>query len=143
MCEIVKFLLNTVIIAISFFLGPASHLRDCHSHRWVCFIDTTKITVFCMTSLLLSIDLRQYCYFIMFYLKLSQNFYFSQILNLLICGIFEHNFFAADKAIPNLLSLSSTASTAIKFLLSNQAITEIRGFIRGRKIVVREIGTLI
>ena len=39
--------------------------------------------------------------------------------------------------------LSLTTSTATKFMLSNQVITERRGFIRGDPIVVREILTLI
>ena len=33
--------------------GPASHLRDRHRHVWVRYIDTTKITVWCMSSILI------------------------------------------------------------------------------------------
>ena len=51
--------------------GPALHLLHRHRHVWVRYIDTTKITVWCMSSLLLSIDLRWLCYFIMFYFKLT------------------------------------------------------------------------
>ena len=54
-----------------FCLGPASHLRNCYRHLWVRYIDTTKIKVACMSSLLLSIDLLRYCYFVIFYLKLT------------------------------------------------------------------------
>ena len=51
--------------------GPASRLSDCHCHRWVRYIDTTKITVWCMSLLLLSIDLQWFYYYIMFYFKLT------------------------------------------------------------------------
>ena len=81
-----------------------------------------KVTVVCMSSLLLSIDLRQLCYFIMFYFKLKNGemvkwwtikwyngeinirigfFLFSKILNLFICFIFKDIIFAADRAIHN------------------------------------------
>ena len=56
--------------------GPASRIRYCHCHGWVRYIDTTKITVWCMSSLLLYIDILWFCYFIMFYFKLSQNLSF-------------------------------------------------------------------
>ena len=36
-----------------FCLGPASRLRDRHRHVWVRYIDTTKITVWCMSSILI------------------------------------------------------------------------------------------
>ena len=51
--------------------GPAKRLSNCHCHVWVRYTDTTKITVGCMSSLLLSIDILQYWYFIMFYFKLT------------------------------------------------------------------------
>ena len=54
-----------------FCLWTASRLRNQHFHVWVWYIDTTKITVSCMSSLLLSIDIRLICYFIMFYFKLA------------------------------------------------------------------------
>ena len=50
---------------------PESRLLYRHRHVWVCYIHTTKITVACMSLLLLSIDLRRICYFIMFYFKLT------------------------------------------------------------------------
>ena len=51
--------------------GPALRLRNRHRHVWVRYIDTTTTTVACMLLLLLSIDLRRLCYFIMFYFKLT------------------------------------------------------------------------
>ena len=50
---------------------PASRLRNRHRRVWVRCIHTMKFTVACMSSLLLSIDIRQICYFIMFYFKLT------------------------------------------------------------------------
>ena len=50
---------------------PASWLHNWHRHVRVCYIHTTKIKVACMSLLLLSIDLRQISYFIMFYFKLN------------------------------------------------------------------------
>ena len=112
-----------------FCLGPASRLCERHCHGWVRYIDTTKITVWCMSSLLLSIDLRWLCYFIMFDFKLTNGammkwrmlkwcngetririgcFVSSQISNLFICFIFEHKMFVAEKAIHN-----------IQFLITN------------------------
>ena len=85
--------------------GPAPRLRDCHSHKWVRYIDTTKIINWCISLLILSIDLQWLYYFIMSQFKLSQNFFSSQVSNLFICGIFWHNFFAAEKGIHNLQSL--------------------------------------
>ena len=54
-----------------FCLGSASRLRNHHQHVWVRYIDNNKITVACMSSLLLYIDLRWLCYFILFYFKLT------------------------------------------------------------------------
>ena len=42
-----------------------------HLHMWVRYNDTMKITVWCMSLLLLSIDLWWLYYFIMFYFKLT------------------------------------------------------------------------
>ena len=70
-------------------------------------------------------------------------FFFPQISNLFICGIFEYNFFAADKEIYTFNFWSLTTSKSTKFMFSNQATTERWGFIRGQPIVVREIVTLI
>ena len=52
-------------------LWPALRLIYRHHHVWVRYVHTVKITVACMSSLLLSIDLRQICYLIMFYFKLT------------------------------------------------------------------------
>ena len=51
--------------------GPASCIRNWHFHVSVLYIDTTKITVACMSLLLFSIDLQRLCYFILFYFKLT------------------------------------------------------------------------
>ena len=56
-----------------FCLGPAFRLRNHHCHGWVCYIDTTIITVWCVSLLILSIDLRWFCYLIMFYFKLNND----------------------------------------------------------------------
>ena len=80
--------------------GPAPRLHDCHSHRWVRYIDTTKITVWCMSPLLLSIDLRWFVTLSCFILNCHRTFLFSQILNPFICGIFEHTFFCIRQSNP-------------------------------------------
>ena len=54
-----------------FCLWPASRLHNQHCHVWVRYIHTTNITVACMSWLILSIDLRWICYFIMFCFKLT------------------------------------------------------------------------
>ena len=36
-----------------FFFGTASRICDCHCHVWVSYFDTTKITVWCMSSMLI------------------------------------------------------------------------------------------
>ena len=51
--------------------SPASRLCNIHRHVWVRYIHTTTITVAGMSLLLLSIELRQICYLIMFYFKLT------------------------------------------------------------------------
>ena len=51
--------------------GTALRLRNHHRHVWVQYIDTKNITVACMSSLILSIDIQWFCYFIMFYFKLT------------------------------------------------------------------------
>ena len=70
MCEIVQLLFNTVIIVNSFVWGQ-HRVFVIHHHVWVRYIDTTIIMVWCMSSLLFSIDLRWFCYFIMLYFKLT------------------------------------------------------------------------
>ena len=54
-----------------FCLGPASRLRNSHRHMLVRYIDTKQITVWCISLLLLSIDIWWFYYFIMFYFKLT------------------------------------------------------------------------
>ena len=49
--------------------GPALRLSNRHFHVWVLYIDTTTIRVWCVSLLLLSIDLRWLSYFIIFYFK--------------------------------------------------------------------------
>ena len=56
-----------------FYLGRSFRLHNRHCHVWVRFIDITKITVWFMSSLLLSIYLRWFCYFIMVYFKLNDS----------------------------------------------------------------------
>ena len=54
-----------------FCLGPSLHLCNNHHHGWVHYTDTTNITFWCMSLLLLSIHIWWFCYFIMFYFKLT------------------------------------------------------------------------
>ena len=54
-----------------FCLGSESRLCSRKFHMWVRYNDNTKITVVCMSLLLLFIDLRLICYFIVFYFKLT------------------------------------------------------------------------
>ena len=108
-----------------FCLGPSLRLCNRHRHGWARYIDTKNITVWCMSSLLLSIDLRWFCYFIMFDLKLtngemvkrrmvkwcngkikiSVDRFFSHKYQICSFFIFKHNIFASDKAIHNFQSL--------------------------------------
>ena len=85
-----------------FYSGPASRICDSHWHRWVRYIGTTNITAWCTPSLLLSIDLQLFCYFIMFCFKLSQNLSFLTNNESVPLFYFEHNILAADKVIHNL-----------------------------------------
>ena len=139
--------------------GQILRIRYFHSNGWVRYIDTKKIKFWCMSSLLLSIDLQWSCYFRYFCIKLTNGAMvrwcngkikisigrlFSQKYRICsFCFIFEHNFFAAEKVIHNLQFCYLTTSTATKCMLSNQATTEIRVFVRGRTIVVRDIVNLI
>ena len=59
-----------------------------------------------------------------FILNCHRTFFLSQILNLFICGIFEHNFLQKTKESITFKFWSLTISTATKFMLSNQAISE-------------------
>ena len=83
-------------------LGLASNFCDHCNHGWVRYIDTTKITVWCMSSLQLSIDIQWFVILLCFHLNFHIPYFFSQISNLFICDIFEQNLFASDKAIHNL-----------------------------------------
>ena len=56
-----------------FCLGPASRLLNCHCHVWVIYIHTKKIMVVCMSLLILYIVLQRFCYFVMFYFKLTND----------------------------------------------------------------------
>ena len=57
------------------FLCLVSTLCLCnhHCHWWVCYTDTKNIMVSCMSLSLLSIDLRSFSEFIMFYFKLTNS----------------------------------------------------------------------
>ena len=50
---------------------PEFYLCYHYRHGWVRYIDTTKTTVWYMSSLLLSIYIWLFCCFIMFYFKLT------------------------------------------------------------------------
>ena len=50
---------------------PESHLRYWHRHVWMRYIHTKKITVVCMSLLILYIDLQQICSFVVIYFKLT------------------------------------------------------------------------
>ena len=144
--------------------GPVLPLHDCHCHRWVRYNDATKITVWCMSFLLLYIDLRRFSYFIMLYFKRTNGAMVKRwmvkwchgVIKIRISCWFSHKYricslvlFSNTKVLQqtkqsitfNLWSL--TKSKATKFMLSNQATTEIPGFIRGQPIILREIVTLI
>ena len=147
-----------------FCLGPASRLSTCHCHMWLQYIDTTIITVACMSLLLLYIGIQRFCYSTMFYYKLTNGklvkwwmvkWYNGEIKNRTgylfshkyrICSfvLFLNTTFLQQTKqfiIFNIWSL--TTSTATKFILSNQATTKIQEFIRGQTIVLRDIMTLI
>ena len=143
MCGIVQFLLNIVIIMTSFVRGQ--HLV------FVVAIVTCECDILVPQKLWFGVCHRWYFLFIYdysvflscFILNCHRNFLFSQISDLFICGIFEHNFFAADKAIHN-LQLFITNNKYSNQLSVIKPINHLKmGFIRGRPIVVREIVTLI
>ena len=100
--EIVKFLLNIVIIVTSF-------VRDQH-HIFVIAIITGECAILILQKLRFGVS--HYFYYLLIYddsvillcfiLNYHRTFLSSQILKLFICGIFEHNFISADKAIHNL-----------------------------------------
>ena len=51
--------------------GTALSLWIIYRHVWVRYIDTAKIAVLSLSLLLLSIDLLWFCYFIVFYFRLT------------------------------------------------------------------------
>ena len=139
--------------------GTASRLCNCHYHGWVRYIDTTIIMVWCMPSLLLSIDIQWFCYFIMFYYKLNNvamvkccngeikiriGRFFSHKYRICSFALFLNTTFSQQKNRSITFNVwSPTMSTSTKFILTIQATTEIQGFIRGWSIIVMEIMNLI
>ena len=71
------------------------------------------------------------------------SFCFSQISNLFMCFIFEHNIFAADKEIHNLQFLIANNKYSNQVYVIKPSDHWNTGFIRSQKIVVREIVNLI
>ena len=142
-CEIVHFSLNAVIIVTYF-------VQSRHRVFMIAIVEG-KCAILMQQTLQFNVCHRFYCLLIYddsvilscFILNCHRTFLFSQILNLFICSIFEHNFLQMTKQSITFKFWSLTISTATKFMLSNQATTERCGFIRGPKIVVREIMTLI
>ena len=131
---------------------------------WVRFIDNTKITVACMSLLILSIDLRRYWYFIMLYFKLTNGAmekwwmvkwcngeikirigrFVSHKYWIYSFVLFSNTTFSQQKnkfIIFNILQLTTNAAT--KCMLSNLATTRRQDFIRSQPVVVRDIVTLI
>ena len=100
--EIVQFLINTVTIVTSFVW-----VQHC---VFVIAIVTCECAIFIPHKLRFGVCHRCYCiliyndFFILscFILNFHRTFPFSQISNLFICSILEHNIFAADKAIHKL-----------------------------------------
>ena len=102
LCDIAQFLLNTVIIMTSFLWGQ----------HWI--LDITIVAgdwnILILQKLRFGVCHCFYCLLIYnnyvilscFILNCHITFLFSQILNLFICGIFEHKLFAVDKSIHNL-----------------------------------------
>ena len=145
-----------------FCLGIRLCLCNHHCHGWVHYTYNTNIMVWCMSSLLLSIDLQSFCDFIMFYFKLTNGTmvkwwmkkWFNGEIKISIGRFVSRKYqicsFILFLNIKFLQQVSVTfdfwsltTNTATKFMLSNQVTTEQRGFIRVLPIVVREIVTLI
>ena len=147
-----------------FFSGPVLHLCNRHRRVGVRYTHTTKITVLSMSSLLLSIDIRQFYCFILFYFKLT-NGSMDKWCMVKWCNVekkVRNGRFVSQKYwICSFVLLSSTTfsqqtkqfiifniwqlttSTETKCMLSNLETTKIQDFIRGQPIVLREIVTLI
>ena len=101
-----------------FCLRSASNFCYQHHHMWVRFICTKKSTTACISSLLLSIYLWCICYLILFPFKLTNGakvIFFSRILNLLICFIFDTTFFLIIKNKEILISYCNTSFFAFIF----------------------------
>ena len=133
-------------------------LCGCRCYEWVRYVDTKQITAWCMSSLILSIYLQLFHYFIMFCFKLTNcemvklwvlkwcngkikmriGLSFSQKYHICSFGLFSNTSFLlqTNQSITSKF-WSLTTSTETKFILSNQATTEIWGFIRGQTIVVK------
>ena len=147
-----------------FCLGPASRIFNSYCHLWVRYIDYTKITVACMSSLLLSYDLHRYWYFIMFNFKLTNGamdkwwmnkWYNSEIKIRIGCFVYhkywicsfvlfsDTTFLQQTKQSIIFIIWSLTTSAETKCMLSNQATTERQDFIRGQPILVGDIATLV
>ena len=117
-----------------------------------------------MSLLLFSIDLRWFCYFIMFYFKLT-NGAIVKLWMVKCCNgeirikigrfvfdkyriysfvLFSNTTFLQQRNQSITFNFwSLTTSTEIKFMLSNQTTTERRVFIRVQPIIMRDILTLI
>ena len=139
-------------------LWPASRLRYQHRHMWVRFIHTNKITVACMSSLILSIDLQGHWYFIMLYFKVTngamEKWWMVKSCNGEInisIGCFDSHkywiclfvlfsnrtFLQQSKQFISFNIWQLTTSTATEYMLENLATTKIKDFNRGQLIVVR------
>ena len=159
---VVSFLIQ--LLSCFLCLGSSLHLRNRHCHMWVRYIETTIITVCCLSLLLLSIDIQLLCYLIMFYFKLTNGkmlkwwmlkWYNCEVKigisrfvshKCLMCSfvLFSNTtFLQQTKQSITFNFLSLTTITETKFMLSNQANTEKRGFFKDQLIVVKEILTLI
>ena len=132
--------------------GTALRFCNLNRHVWVHYIDNTKITVACMSALLLSIDQRQYWYFIMFSFKLTNGemykwwivkcFYGEikiRIVHFVACKywicsfvlFYNTAFFQQTKQSIIFIIWSLKTSTATKCMLSNQSTTKRQDLFRG------------
>ena len=147
-----------------FFSGPVLHLCNRHRRVGVRYTHTTKITVLSMSSLLLSIDIRQFYCFILFYFKLTNGSmdkwcmvkWCNREIKIVIGPFVSNKYWICSFVLFSnttflqqinqsmiLIIWSLTSSTSTKCMLSKQATTKRQEFTRGQTIVVREILTLI
>ena len=147
-----------------FCLVPTLCFLNRHCHWWVSYINTTKNTVWCMSLLLLYIDIWWLCYFIILYVKLTNvamikwsmvkwcngeikiriGCFVSHKYRICSFVLFPNTTFLQQKKQYTIFSFwSPTTSTATKFMLSTQLMTEIWGFIRNLTMVMMDIMTLI